>query len=49
MVDEVRRLLEDPDYRRQTVEHNYDVASHFFSYGVARKKLEVLITNVMGD
>lgn len=48
-VEEVRRLLEEPDHRRQTVDHNYNVASHFFSYGVARRKMRALIANVLGE
>ena len=49
LVEEVRRLLEDPEHRRQTVDHNYAVASKFFSYSVARRKLRSLIANVMGE
>ncbi|MEX2673540.1 MAG: glycosyltransferase family 4 protein [Phycisphaeraceae bacterium] len=49
VVEEVRRLLEDSEYRQQVVEHNYQVASRFFSYSVARRKLSALIANVAGD
>jgi glycosyltransferase involved in cell wall biosynthesis len=49
VVEEVRRLIENPEYRRETVEHNYAVASHFFSYSVARRKLSALIANALGD
>lgn len=48
VVDEVRRLLEEPDYRTQTVEHNYAVARRFFSYPLLRRRLRTLITNITG-
>ncbi|MDK2857561.1 MAG: mannosylglucosylglycerate synthase [Verrucomicrobiota bacterium] len=48
VIDEVRRLLENPDYRAQTVEHNYAVARRFFSYPLLRRRLRTLITNITG-
>jgi glycosyltransferase involved in cell wall biosynthesis len=48
VIDEVRRLLEDPAYRSQTVEHNYAVARRFFSYPLLRRRLRTLITNITG-
>ena len=48
VIDEVRRLLADADYRRQTVDHNYAVAKRFFSYALLRRRLRTLITNVSG-
>jgi len=48
VVNEVRRLLEDKNYRRRTVEHNYAVAQRFFSYSVLRRSLRTLITNIKG-
>ncbi|RMF85656.1 MAG: glycosyltransferase, partial [Nitrospinota bacterium] len=49
VVEEVRRLLEDRDYRQKIVDHNYAVASRFYSYGVLRRKLCALIANVKGQ
>jgi len=49
VVVETKRILEDEHYRDQIVEHNYAVASRFFSYTVARRKLSALIANVVGD
>ncbi|MBI1370955.1 MAG: glycosyltransferase [Planctomycetes bacterium] len=49
VVEDVRRLLEDKEHRREVVDHNYAVASRFFSYRVARRKLSALISNVFGD
>ena len=48
-VDEVRRLIDDPNHRKHVVEHNHNIASRFFSYGVVRRKLRALIANVMGE
>ncbi len=48
VIEEVRRLLEEPDYRKQTVEHNYAVARRFFSYPLLRRRLRTLITNITG-
>jgi glycosyltransferase involved in cell wall biosynthesis len=48
VIEEVRRLLENPDYRAQTVEHNYAVARRFFSYPLLRRRLRTLITNITG-
>ncbi|MCF7848504.1 MAG: glycosyltransferase family 4 protein [Kiritimatiellales bacterium] len=48
VVDDVRRLLGDEAYRRSAVEHNYAVATKFFSYSVLRRSLRTLITNIKG-
>lgn len=48
VVDEVRCLLEDPEHRRSTVEHNYAVARKFYSYAVLRRNLRALINNITG-
>lgn len=46
VVEEVRRLLENPEYRRAVVDQNYRVASRYYSYGVLRRSLRVLIANM---
>jgi glycosyltransferase involved in cell wall biosynthesis len=48
IVDEVRRIMTDADYRRVMVEHNFKVANRYFSYAVLRRSLRTLITNVRG-
>ncbi len=48
VIDDVRRLLQDENYRRATVEHNYVVATRFYSYAVLRRSLRTLITNIRG-
>ncbi|MCD8481560.1 MAG: glycosyltransferase family 4 protein [Verrucomicrobia bacterium] len=44
----VQRLLDDPTYREEVVEHNYRVANRYYSYGVLRRSLRTLITNLTG-
>jgi glycosyltransferase involved in cell wall biosynthesis len=48
VVDEVRRLLEDQDYRDRVVERNYRIAARFYSYSVLRRNLRTLVTNFTG-
>jgi glycosyltransferase involved in cell wall biosynthesis len=45
-TSQVRWLLDNPDYRRQIVEHNYEVASKYFSYEVLRYGLQRLLRNI---
>jgi len=42
-VDEIHRVLGDPQYRREMVEHNYEVAAQFFSYEVVEDELRSII------
>jgi mannosylglucosylglycerate synthase len=48
IVEEVRRILEDRDYRAQIVDHNYELARKFYSYAVLRRALRTLVTNITG-
>jgi len=48
VVDEVTRLLEQPEYRQEVVNYNYRIASRYYSYDVLRRSLRTLITNVRG-
>jgi glycosyltransferase involved in cell wall biosynthesis len=48
VVAQVKRVVEDDDYRQQMVDKNYELGKRFFSYSVLRRKLRVLITNVTG-
>jgi glycosyltransferase involved in cell wall biosynthesis len=48
VVAQVRRTIEDADYRREMVEHNYELGRAFFSYAVLRRKLRAIITNFTG-
>jgi len=47
-VLEARRALEDQRYRREMVEHNYQLSRQFFSYSVLKSKLHALLTEFAG-
>lgn len=49
IVQEVQRILEDATYRREMVEHNYQVASRFYDYSELRRCLRMLIINFTGQ
>lgn len=44
----VRKVIDNTEYRQKMVEHNYELSRMFFSYGVLRRKLRALITNFTG-
>jgi glycosyltransferase involved in cell wall biosynthesis len=48
MLEQVRRVINDADYRNTMVETNYELARTFFSYSVLRRKLQALLANVLG-
>ena len=48
VLQQVQRVLDDPVYREQMVEHNFELGRAFFSYAVLRRKLRALVTNVTG-
>ncbi len=48
IVSQVRRVIEDSDYRKEMVEHNFELGKAFFSYTILRRKLRALITNFTG-
>jgi glycosyltransferase involved in cell wall biosynthesis len=43
LVDQVRRVLTDEQKRRAMVEHNYDIARHYFSYDRVETELRALL------
>ena len=47
-VDYTRKILFDKDLRQEMVEHNYDLARRYFSYGVLREKLDAILRNLFG-
>ncbi len=49
LVNEVRRLLEDAEYRRDVVDHNYSVARRYFGYSVVSRKLRAVVANIRGS
>ncbi|MFW6414462.1 MAG: glycosyltransferase [Verrucomicrobiota bacterium] len=48
LVEEVKRILEDEEYRMQMVDHNFAIAKRFYSYTALRRKLRTLISNITG-
>ncbi len=48
ILEKVRRLLTDPEYRQDVVDHNYHIASQYYSYSVLRGSLRTLITSLTG-
>lgn len=48
VLNDVRRLLEDGDYRQAAMDHNYRLAARFYSFSVLRRGLRTLITNITG-
>lgn len=48
VVEEVRRMLEDEDYRDKAAQKNYRIAKRFYSYSVLQRCLRTLMTNLTG-
>lgn len=48
VVEQVRRVIEDEEYRTSMVDHNYELGKTFYSYAILRRKLRSLITNITG-
>ena len=46
VVKEVHRIFDDPEYRQELVDHNYEVAKRYYSYQVMRYGLQKLIKNI---
>lgn len=48
VVKFVKCILEDTEFRQQMVDHNYDIARHYYSHRVLRRSLRTLLTNLVG-
>lgn len=48
VINHVRRILEEREYREEMVSHNFELGRRFYSYSVLRRKLRALITNITG-
>ncbi len=48
VVDEVRKLLEDRSHCQRVVNENFAIAKRYYSYGILRRKLRNLVTNITG-
>src|SRR6056297_1342844 len=48
-IAQTKRVIEDPEYRKEMVDHNFELGRSFFSYTVLRRKLRALVTNFTGQ
>jgi hypothetical protein len=48
VLEQVRQVIASADYRREMVDHNFELGKKFFSYSVLRRKLRSLITAFTG-
>jgi len=48
LAEKVGEILENETVRNEVVEHNFEVARHFFSYSVVRRNLRALISSLTG-
>jgi glycosyltransferase involved in cell wall biosynthesis len=48
VVEQVRQVISDDEYRNDMVEQNFELGKRFFSYAVLRRKLRSLITQFTG-
>ena len=48
VVAKVQKIIDDPKYRQEMVDFNYEIGKAFFSYSVLRRKLRALVTNFTG-
>jgi len=46
VVGEVRRVLDDEEYRQEMVVHNYNLASRYYGYPILRYGLRTLLNNI---
>ncbi|QDT43393.1 Glycosyl transferases group 1 [Gimesia alba] len=46
-VNGIRQVLNDPAYCKSMVDHNYNLANHYFSYSTLRRKLHSLVTGLV--
>jgi glycosyltransferase involved in cell wall biosynthesis len=48
VLEQVRRVIADEEYRQEMVDHNFELGTKFFSYAVLRRRLRSLITTFTG-
>lgn len=48
VIEKMRRVIEDEEYRWEMVNKNYELGKAFYSYSVLRRHLRTLITNFTG-
>ncbi|NQU23595.1 MAG: glycosyltransferase family 4 protein, partial [Candidatus Nealsonbacteria bacterium] len=48
VTEHVNKVIGDETYRREMVDHNYELGKKFFSYSVLKRKLRSLLTEFTG-
>ena len=48
LAEQVRETLRNPDYRQEMVDHNHELARHFYGYSVVRRNLRAFISSLTG-
>lgn len=46
---QVRRVIDDAEYRKQMVDYNYELGTVYYSYRVLRRKLRTLVFQLTGE
>ena len=46
---QVRRVIDDADYRKEMVSHNFELGKVYYSYKVLRRKLRTLVYQLTGE
>jgi hypothetical protein len=46
---QVRRVIGDAAYRKEIVDHNYQLGRVYYSYKVLRRKLRTLVFQLTGE
>ncbi|MEL7500210.1 MAG: glycosyltransferase family 4 protein [Planctomycetota bacterium] len=48
VIEHVRKVIGDDEYRQKMVDHNFELGKRFFSYSVLKRQLRTLVTNITG-
>jgi glycosyltransferase involved in cell wall biosynthesis len=48
-LDQVRRVIDDKDYRQEMVDKNFELGKIYYSYRVLRRKLRTLVFQLTGE
>jgi mannosylglucosylglycerate synthase len=48
VLQQVQRVIDDPEFRQEMVDYNFELGRAFYSFAVLRRRLRSLITNFTG-
>ncbi len=48
VINQIRHLLDDPDYRKKVTDANYHLATQYYGYAPLRRNLQTLIASLPG-